>query len=94
VGDPILHTCPYSLLMWRGVLSGVQKERMEPGDMYVLSGDGDKLIEPSPKPYPYKSPKCTDCGPLFMKVIDLSSFFSTDVNFYWEIISVIAASNF
>ncbi|KAJ1685628.1 hypothetical protein LUZ63_017018 [Rhynchospora breviuscula] len=47
--------------------SGVQKERMEPEDMYVLSGEGDMLIEPSQKPYPHKPLKCTDCGPLFMK---------------------------
>ncbi|KAK8527421.1 hypothetical protein V6N13_085250 [Hibiscus sabdariffa] len=47
--------------------SGVQKERMEPEDMYVLSGDGTIVSSPSPKPYPHKSPKCSDCAPLFMK---------------------------
>ncbi|MBA0759156.1 hypothetical protein Gotri_022077 [Gossypium trilobum] len=47
--------------------SGVQKERMEPEDMYVLSGDGAIISSPSPKPYPYKPPKCSDCAPLFMK---------------------------
>nr|KJB13340.1 hypothetical protein B456_002G069300 [Gossypium raimondii] len=47
--------------------SGVQKERMEPEDMYVLSGDGAIISSPSPKPYPHKPPKCSDCAPLFMK---------------------------
>ncbi|KAE8703264.1 putative bifunctional methylthioribulose-1-phosphate dehydratase/enolase-phosphatase E1 [Hibiscus syriacus] len=47
--------------------SGVQKERMEPEDMYVLSGDGTIISSPSPKPYPHKLPKCSDCAPLFMK---------------------------
>lgn len=47
---------------------GVQKERMVPEDMYVLSPDGSFLSAPSPKPYPHKPPKCSDCGPLFLKV--------------------------
>ncbi|XVF04237.1 hypothetical protein REPUB_Repub05bG0065100 [Reevesia pubescens] len=47
--------------------SGVQKERMEPEDMYILSGDGSIISSPSPKPYPHKPPKCSDCAPLFMK---------------------------
>lgn len=47
---------------------GVQKERMLPEDMYVLSPNGSILSTPSPKPYPHKPPKCSDCGPLFMKV--------------------------
>ncbi|EXB42549.1 putative bifunctional methylthioribulose-1-phosphate dehydratase/enolase-phosphatase E1 1 [Morus notabilis] len=47
--------------------SGVQKERMVPEDMYVLSPNGAILSAPSPKPYPHKPPKCSDCGPLFMK---------------------------
>ncbi|KAM7280910.1 hypothetical protein ACFE04_008044 [Oxalis oulophora] len=48
--------------------SGVQKERMEPDDMYVLSPDGAILSSPSAKPLPHKPPKCSDCGPLFMKI--------------------------
>ncbi|MBA0550026.1 hypothetical protein Golax_017672 [Gossypium laxum] len=40
---------------------------MEPEDMYVLSGDGAIISSPSPKPYPHKPPKCSDCAPLFMK---------------------------
>ncbi|RDX75179.1 putative bifunctional methylthioribulose-1-phosphate dehydratase/enolase-phosphatase E1 [Mucuna pruriens] len=51
--------------------SGVQKERMEPQDMYVLSPTGSVLSAPSPKPYPHKPPKCSDCGPLFMKAYDM-----------------------
>ncbi|XP_076896300.1 putative bifunctional methylthioribulose-1-phosphate dehydratase/enolase-phosphatase E1 1 isoform X2 [Bidens hawaiensis] len=47
--------------------SGVQKERMVEEDMYVLSSSGDILFTPSPKPYPHKAPKCSDCAPLFMK---------------------------
>ncbi|KAL2327636.1 hypothetical protein Fmac_021063 [Flemingia macrophylla] len=51
--------------------SGVQKERMEPEDMYVLSPNGSVLSAPSPKPYPHKPPKCSDCGPLFMKAYEM-----------------------
>ncbi|WZZ89320.1 hypothetical protein YC2023_117899 [Brassica napus] len=48
--------------------SGVQKERMQPEDMYILSPNGSIISAPSPKPYPNKPPKCTDCAPLFMKI--------------------------
>ncbi|KAL2589582.1 hypothetical protein AAZV13_13G239000 [Glycine max] len=48
--------------------SGVQKERMEPEDMYVLSHSGSVLSAPSPKPWPHKPPKCSDCDPLFKKI--------------------------
>ncbi|XP_040990041.1 probable bifunctional methylthioribulose-1-phosphate dehydratase/enolase-phosphatase E1 isoform X3 [Juglans microcarpa x Juglans regia] len=51
--------------------SGVQKERMVPEDMYVLSPDGSILSLPSPKPYPHKPPKCSDCGPLFLKTYEM-----------------------
>ncbi|ONK77248.1 uncharacterized protein A4U43_C02F4600 [Asparagus officinalis] len=51
--------------------SGVQKERMEPEDMYVLSDAGIVLSAPSAKPYPNKLPKCTDCAPLFMKAYQM-----------------------
>ncbi|BBH01779.1 haloacid dehalogenase-like hydrolase family protein [Prunus dulcis] len=51
--------------------SGVQKERMLPEDMYVLSPNGSILSTPSPKPYPHKPPKCSDCGPLFMKAYEM-----------------------
>ncbi|CAN0920266.1 Probable bifunctional methylthioribulose-1-phosphate dehydratase/enolase-phosphatase E1 [Linum grandiflorum] len=53
--------------------SGVQKERMQPDDMYVMSGNGSIFYAPSPKPYPHKPPKCSDCAPLFMKFRQLSS---------------------
>ncbi|XP_002528256.2 probable bifunctional methylthioribulose-1-phosphate dehydratase/enolase-phosphatase E1 [Ricinus communis] len=51
--------------------SGVQKERMEPEDMYVLAANGSILSSPSPKPYPHKPPKCSDCGPLFLKAYEM-----------------------
>ncbi|XP_042521046.1 probable bifunctional methylthioribulose-1-phosphate dehydratase/enolase-phosphatase E1 1 isoform X2 [Macadamia integrifolia] len=51
--------------------SGVQKERMIPEDMYVLSSTGSILSAPSRKPYPHKPPKCTDCAPLFMKAYEM-----------------------
>ncbi|CAM6096373.1 unnamed protein product [Calypogeia fissa] len=47
--------------------SGVQKERMLPEDMYVLSSTGDILSHPVPKAAPHKPPKCSECGPLFLK---------------------------
>ncbi|KAG7537828.1 Class II aldolase/adducin N-terminal domain superfamily [Arabidopsis suecica] len=51
--------------------SGVQKERMQPEDMYILSANGSIISTPSPKPYPNKPPKCTDCAPLFMKAYEM-----------------------
>lgn len=48
--------------------SGVQKERMEPGDMYVMAPDGTILSEPPRKAPPHKAPKCSECAPLFMKM--------------------------
>ncbi|KAK9688892.1 hypothetical protein RND81_09G019200 [Saponaria officinalis] len=51
--------------------SGVQKERMMPEDMYVLSSDGSVVFTPTQKPYPHKPPKCSDCGPLFMKAYQM-----------------------
>ncbi|KAK9056956.1 hypothetical protein SSX86_024321 [Deinandra increscens subsp. villosa] len=55
--------------------SGVQKERMVEEDMYVLSSSGSILFSPSPKPYPHKPPKCSDCAPLFMKITDVIVIF-------------------
>ncbi|KAG6755274.1 hypothetical protein POTOM_041093 [Populus tomentosa] len=52
-------------------LAGVQKERMEPEDMYVLATNGSILSLPSPKPYPHKPPKCSECAPLFLKAYDM-----------------------
>ena len=48
--------------------SGVQKERMEPGDMFVLDAAGQVLEQPKPRPAPYKPPKLSECSPLFMAV--------------------------
>ncbi|XP_070038094.1 probable bifunctional methylthioribulose-1-phosphate dehydratase/enolase-phosphatase E1 1 isoform X2 [Nicotiana tomentosiformis] len=51
--------------------SGVQKERMVEEGMYVLSSNGCVLSAPLAKPYPYKSPKCSDCAPLFLKAYEM-----------------------
>ncbi|KAI3457450.1 hypothetical protein Pfo_014113 [Paulownia fortunei] len=51
--------------------SGVQKERMMDEDMYVLSPSGSVLSEPLAKPWPHKPPKCSDCGPLFLKAYEM-----------------------
>ena len=48
--------------------SGVQKERMIPDDMYVLDKQGNVLVDPVPRPAPYKPPKLSECSPLFMAV--------------------------
>ncbi|KAL1567174.1 putative bifunctional methylthioribulose-1-phosphate dehydratase/enolase-phosphatase E1 1 [Salvia divinorum] len=47
------------------------KERMMEEDMYVLSTDGTVLSEPLSKPWPNKPPKCSDCGPLFLKAYEM-----------------------
>lgn len=61
-----------SSLLWpMGVWTGVQKERMVPEDMYVLSSSGSILSSPLSKPFPYKPPKCSDCASLFLKVSSL-----------------------
>jgi methylthioribulose 1-phosphate dehydratase/enolase-phosphatase E1 len=51
--------------------SGVQKERMLPSDMYVLSGDGTVLSAPTAKGPPHKPPKCSECCPLFLKAYQM-----------------------
>jgi len=48
--------------------AGVQKERVIPEDMYVMASGGSILEEPVTKPPPHKPPKCSECGPLFLKV--------------------------
>jgi methylthioribulose 1-phosphate dehydratase / enolase-phosphatase E1 len=49
--------------------SGVQKERMEPTDMFVLDASGETVLEqPTARPPPYKAPKLSECSPLFMSV--------------------------
>lgn len=49
---------------------GVQKERMVAEDTYVLSSDGSLILSAlTCKPHPHKPPKCTDCAPLFLKVL-------------------------
>lgn len=48
--------------------SGVQKERMIPDDMFVLDQQGNVLVNPVPRPAPYKPPKLSECSPLFMAV--------------------------
>lgn len=48
--------------------SGVQKERMEPRDMFVLDTQGNVLHTPEARPPPYKPPKLSECAPLFSAV--------------------------
>ena len=48
--------------------SGVQKERMEPEDMFVLDAAGEVLETPRARPPPSKAPKLSECSPLFMAV--------------------------
>lgn len=48
--------------------SGVQKERMQPDDMFVLDAKGEILHTPAPKPPPAREPKLSECSPLFMAV--------------------------
>jgi hypothetical protein len=50
--------------------SGVQKERMEPDDMFVLDAQGNVLHTPVTRPPPYKAPKLSECAPLFTAVSD------------------------
>jgi len=51
--------------------SGVQKERMQEDDMFVLAADGAVLETPTAKPYPQKPPKLSECSPLFMAAYEL-----------------------
>ena len=48
--------------------SGVQKERMRPEDLFILSAAGVLLETPQARPPPYKPPKLSECYPLFQKV--------------------------
>ncbi len=48
--------------------SGVQKERMQPDDMFVLDAKGDVVYTPAAKPPPARPPKLSECSPLFMAV--------------------------
>ena len=43
--------------------------------MYVMSADGKVLSAPAAKPWPHKHPKCSDCAPLFMKVVSFPFFY-------------------
>lgn len=45
--------------------SGVQKERIEPDELYVLDIDGEVLSVPEQKPGS-RVPKLSDCAPLFL----------------------------
>jgi len=54
--------------------------------MYVLSDNGSVLSAPSPKPYPHKPPKCTDCDQLFMKVSLVSRYNNYRIYGYEEFV--------
>lgn len=45
--------------------SGVQKERIQPDELFVLDIDGDKLCVPPRKPG-RRAPALSDCAPLFL----------------------------
>ncbi|GFH26235.1 2,3-diketo-5-methylthio-1-phosphopentane phosphatase, partial [Haematococcus lacustris] len=51
--------------------SGVQKERMQPDDMFVLDAAGTVLHTPAAKPPPARPPKLSECSPLFMAAYEL-----------------------
>lgn len=51
--------------------SGVQKERMEMDDMFILDSKGEVVESPTTKPYPAKPPKLSECAPLFMGAYEL-----------------------
>lgn len=51
--------------------SGVQKERMQPDDMFVLDSKGDVVHTPVAKPPPNRPPKLSECSPLFMAAYEL-----------------------
>ena len=52
--------------------SGVQKERMEACDMFVLDArQGNIQHAPEARPPPHKPPKLSECAPLFMSAYDL-----------------------
>lgn len=48
--------------------SGVQKERMQSSDLFVLDEAGAVVESPQARPPPYKPPKLSECSPLFMAV--------------------------
>ncbi|PNW88149.1 hypothetical protein CHLRE_01g016528v5 [Chlamydomonas reinhardtii] len=51
--------------------SGVQKERMQPDDMFVLDSKGDIIHTPAAKPPPNRPPKLSECSSLFMAAYEL-----------------------
>mmetsp|Transcript_28725 Transcript_28725/g.73056 ORF Transcript_28725/g.73056 Transcript_28725/m.73056 type:complete len:502 (-) Transcript_28725:369-1874(-) len=51
--------------------SGVQKERMQPDDMFVLDAKGEVVHTPAAKPPPARPPKLSECSPLFMSAYEL-----------------------
>ena len=49
--------------------SGVQKERMQPEDMFLLDAKTGAIKQsPVTKPAPHKPPKLSECAPLFQAV--------------------------
>ncbi|GMP65812.1 hypothetical protein CsSME_00026454 [Camellia sinensis var. sinensis] len=62
--------------------SGVQKERMVPEDMYVVSPIMSILSSPLSKPYPHKPPRCSYCAPLFLKAECYHYLFDAAIKLY------------
>ncbi|KAK9833181.1 hypothetical protein WJX74_009483 [Apatococcus lobatus] len=52
--------------------SGVQKERMQPEDMFLLDAKTGAIKEsPRAKPAPHKPPKLSECAPLFQAAYEM-----------------------
>eukprot|EP00121_Abeoforma_whisleri_P007932 Awhi_evm1s7259 len=44
---------------------------MSPDDMYVIDDSGNVINEPTQKPWPAKTIKCSECQPLFVAAFEL-----------------------
>lgn len=64
----VCQQCCLTACVLRCVATGVQKERMEEDDMFVLDSKGEVIHTPAAKPLPARPPKLSECSPLFMAV--------------------------
>jgi len=51
--------------------SGVQKERIQKDELFILDLKGDIIHTPSAKPPPARPPKLSECAPLFMAAYEM-----------------------